>query len=123
MPEPTLADLTKLLALSVREDAGWLNAVTIREVWDQAPADDDVLSLLIGAALTQVKAYAPALPAGMPVPPAYLWAQLLQTKNLWNAGSASGEESGGGDFVLRPFPLDWQVKALLRPKRGVPVIG
>ena len=56
------------------------------------------------------------------IPTRYALAQLMQAKNMWNAGrvDASGGIGDGGDFVIRPVPLDWHVKQLLRPKRGAP---
>lgn len=103
----------------------WYTADEIAELWRDAPDDEfGELTTLVGAALAQVKAYAPALRADKPVPDNYREAQLMQTRNLWNAARVdAGGGAGEGEFILRPRPLDWQVTALLRPKRGVPVIG
>lgn len=103
--------------------AEWYDAESITDVWLDAP-DEPQLSLIVEAALIQVQEYAPALPDGGGIPANYRQAQVMQTRNLWNATRVdAGGGSGDGDFIIRPFPLDWQVKALLRPKRGVPVIG
>lgn len=59
-----------------------------------------------------------------PVPDGYPMAQLLQAKNIWNSGKASPSgDFDGGQYSLTTFPLDWQVRQLIRPKRGRPVIG
>lgn len=58
------------------------------------------------------------------VPERFREAQLLQAKAQW-----SFERTGGGDYIgpdgtqVRTYPMGWQVKALLRPDTGEPVIG
>lgn len=112
----------------------WYSVATIRakdpetgtSVWDEA-ADlpDSLLTDLLFLARSSVEAYAPVLPADTPAgrcPVAYRHAQLMQTRNLWNATEVdSGGGFGGDDFSIRPMPLDWIIKQILRPKTGVPV--
>lgn len=105
---------------------GWLTNDEVSTLWVDAPEDEFTLTLLVEAALAQVTDFAPAAPedSPTPVPPNFKLAQLMQTRNLWNASQVdTGGGMGEGDFVVRPFPLDWQVKALLRPKRGIPLVG
>ncbi|ONI63908.1 hypothetical protein ALI44B_04590 [Leifsonia sp. ALI-44-B] len=100
----------------------WYTFTTIRDVWDDAPQDDDILRLVMDSAKAQVLEFAPELEEDDPLPERYVLAHLMQTRNLWNASKIDPDGGmGEGEFVLRPFPLDWQVKALLRPKRAVPV--
>lgn len=66
----------------------------------------------------------PLVPFG-DVPAGYREAQLMQTRNIWNSqkASPSAGEFDNGSYGLSAFPLDWQVKQLIRPKVGLPVIG
>jgi hypothetical protein len=106
----------------VQTEDGWHTVDTARLEWSDATGIDDVrLYTLLELARAQCTEYAPALPANTRPPINYRQAQLMQARNLINAGRAEGE--GEGDFVLRPFPLDWMVKQTLRPKSGVPVVG
>ena len=58
------------------------------------------------------------------VPDSYRQAQLMQARNVWNASKASPSgDFDGASYGLTSFPLDWMVRQLLRPKRGVPVLG
>lgn len=104
----------------------WLTEVEVATLWVDAPDDAFTLGLLMNAALAQVLAFAPAAPGDSPtpVPPNFKLAQLMQTRNLWNASQVDpGGSMGESDFAVRPFPLDWQVKALLRPKSATPLVG
>ena len=48
----------------------------------------------------------------------------MQARNVWNSGKASPTgDFDGGQYSLTTFPLDWQVRQLIRPKVGKPVIG
>ena len=69
--------------------------------------------------------YAPALNDGQYPPLNYRRAQLMQARNLWNAGKVdpSTGDQGEGSFILSPVPLDWTVKQVLRPKQGRKPIG
>ncbi len=108
-------------------DASWHNLDSIREDW--ADADniaDGTLFDLLEVARKDVTAYGPSLgePEPAVIPTNYLVAQRMQTRNIWNANKVSPDGGiGEGDFIIRPFPLDWQIKQLLRPRRGTPVIG
>jgi hypothetical protein len=104
----------------------WHDVESARDQWIDADLDDDVLEELLEVAKQQVIAYAPALPEPaegeeLDVPVNYRYGQLEQAKNLWNAArvDASGGD-GDGTFVMRPHPLDWIIKQILRPRRAVP---
>lgn len=62
--------------------------------------------------------------AYLPLPARLPEAQLLQAKAQW-----SFERAGGGDYIgpdgtqVRTYPMGWQVKNLLRPDTGEPIIG
>lgn len=99
-----------------------------RVLWlDAESIHDETLAAILHVAMTQVNAYAPlAYPdASDDVPETFRYAQLQQAINLYNAGrvDANGGVGDGGDFVMRPHPLDWHIKAIIRPKVGRPRVG
>lgn len=114
-----------LVRLVADTDDGWHTLDTARDDWRDAPGFDAWLYELLWTARNDVLAFAPALTAGQRPPLNYRRAQLMQARNLWNAGKVDPASGGMGDdtFVLRPFPLDWTIKQVLRPKRAVPTIG
>jgi len=98
----------------------------VRDAWHEAPLENlEVLGFILGTAKKQVLAYAPAptdtddLEAEPP--DNYVYAQLEQAKNLWNAGRVDSNGNVGSDqFTFTPRPLDWVVKAIIRPIDGKP---
>lgn len=92
---------------------------------DSDDVPDALLNDLLEVARDAVLAFAPALPADYPAgrcPARYRLAHLMQTRNLWNAvGVDSSGDFGGDDYTIRPVPLDWIIKQILRPKTAVPV--
>lgn len=116
------------------ELVGWHTVETIRAndtetgspVWaEAADIPTDLLTDLLFIARDSVVAFAPALPEDTPsgkCPVAYRHAQFMQTRNLWNATEVdSGGGFGDGEYTIRPMPLDWIIKQILRPKTAVPV--
>lgn len=105
-------------------DDGWHTLDSAREIWPDAEHLSDVgLYQLLNIARHQCLEFAPALAEGELIPEHYRRAQLMQAANIMNASAvdpATGED-GGTSFSLKPFPLDWHVKQLLRPSRGIPV--
>lgn len=101
--------------------AAWVTPAEVRAEWADAPLDDERLQQLIDAAHAKVAAYAPALPDGAPVPANYKEAELLEVIERGRARDREGDVLGYGDgFAIRVKPLSAEVKALLRPRRGVP---
>lgn len=102
----------------------WATVTQVRERWDDAPLDDDLLAALLDAAHEQVAAYAPALPEGATVPARYREAEVLQLRALWQAQERDGDVLGFGEagYAVRVRPLGQDVRSLLRPRRGRPVI-
>lgn len=111
--------------------AEWHDLESARNQWVDAPFDDDQLQELLDVAQNAVLAYAPALPTGelviiddvvVPadpesIPVSYRVAQLMQARNVWNSSKASpAGDFDNGSYGLTSFPLDWQVKQLLRPR-------
>lgn len=104
---------------------GWHTLETAREDWRDAPVVDSWLYEVLWTAKHDVLAYAPELAEGQRPPLNYRRAQLMQARNLWNAGKVDPATGAAGEdtFILRPYPLDWTVKQVLRPKRAVKAIG
>jgi len=103
----------------------WYDEESALEDWPDAYSIDDsgTLTMYLEVAKSQVLAYAPALANDAPIPEAYAVAQLMQARNIWNASKVSPSgDINTGSYASTPFPLDWQVRQLLRPRRGVPVI-
>lgn len=104
----------------------WLS--TGQDLLDRWPgaadeADEFTLEALLAAARTQCEAFAPKLGWDEPVPAHYLMAQAMQARALWRAQKVgSGDQIGGDGMTVTVFPMDWTVKALLRPKKGVPTV-
>lgn len=109
--------------------ATWHTTTTARDRWVDAPLDDDDLEELLDVAKQAVLAYAPALDDAVSIedgyvvletadiPVNYRRAQLLHAKNIWNSEYATPSgDLDGGSFGLTTFPLDWQIKQLLRPR-------
>lgn len=106
------------------ESDGWHTHDSARAQWSDAPADDRTLYELLHVARHAVVEYAPALAEGEAIPLNYVNAQLMQARNVWNSSRVdSSGELGDDTFTSKPFPLDWEVKQILRPKRGIPWVA
>lgn len=104
----------------VLELDGWLTLEQARRRWPDAPVDDVVLYELLDVARTQCQAYAPALLLGAVVPATYREAQYLQARAIFMASISNQADSVGVDgYQVRSFPLDWNIRALLRPKKAI----
>jgi len=109
------------------EPVAWHTATTIAADWpDAEDVPAALLNDLLNVARAAVEEFAPVLPAEMVedglCPASYRLAHFMQTRNLWNAVEVTpGGDFGDDTYSMRPVPLDWIVKQLLRPKRAVPV--
>ena len=108
--------------------AHWHDIDSARDLWDDAPLDDDELTELLEVAADAVVSFAPALVVAVApgdhegvIPVAWRRAQLMQARNIHNADLVTpGGEVGADGFVRTIHPLDWQIKQILRPKKGAP---
>jgi hypothetical protein len=108
----------------VEERDGWLSIYDARALWPDAPTDDVYLFQLLESAKTQCATYAPTLGLEDVVPVNYRQAQLMQVRAVYMSFISNQNDSVGVDgYQVRTFPLDWNIKALLRPKAGKPVLG
>ena len=122
MTAPTFTEYVEPVQLVVQAMDGWLTLEQARVLWPQAPDEDAVLFMLLESAKAACIAFAPVLPVGTIVPVSYRQAQFQQARASWLAMSATMDSSvGDNEFAVTVFPLDWNVKQLLRPK-GLPVM-
>lgn len=104
----------------VQERDGWLSLEAARAKWPDAPIVDVILYQLLQTAREQCEAYAPPIGLLDQVPPRYREAQAMQSRALFMASISNQADAVGVDgFTVRTFPLDWNIKALLRPKRAI----
>ena len=103
--------------------------------WPDAPISNvEVCGMILDVAKEQVLDYAPAFedlddyedgdePPAEP-PTRYVYAQLQQAVNLWNAGRVSSDGDTGMDgYTFTPRPLDKTIRQIIRPTSGVPNAG
>lgn len=96
----------------------WSNLTEVREEWLDAPDDDDVLQRYLDAAHEACVAYAPALGEGDPVPEGYKMAEAQQARAIYRSLTAGrSDDYGNDDIAVTVFPLDWNIRQLLRPRR------
>lgn len=120
----TVTDVTP--SWEVQPYDGWASLEDARTAWIDAETMDDAELLgYLQAAYEQCVAFAPALADDVDeVPARYIRAQVQQARALWRSLSAGDDNGLGPDgLTVTVFPMDWTVKALLRPRRGRPVIG
>lgn len=109
----------------VQDDTtGWHTLDSARAEWADAEHLSDLrLWHVLEMARQQITEYAPALPDDATVPGNYRHGQLMQARNLWNAARVDPSGADGDDtFQLRPYPLDWMVKQVVRPQTAVPKV-
>lgn len=93
-------------------------------LWSGSEDYSEDLEFVLGVARKQCTDFAPALAEDAPVPDNYVAAQILQARALARAGvTDSGDQAGGYGETVVVYPLDWTVKALLRPRKGRPYLG
>ena len=104
----------------VQAEDGWLDLQTARAQWADAPYDDIFLHQILDTAKFQCIEYAPPLAAGKQPPINYVQAQLLQARAIYQSVLANQNDAVGLEgFAVRVFPLDFTIRAMLRPKRAI----
>lgn len=106
------------------DDSGWHTLDTVREDWpDAEDIPDPLLWAVLELAREAVLEYGPTLAEDDPIPGRFREGQRVQARNIVTAARVQPDGSEGiGDFVVRPFPLDWHVKQIIRPTTGKPVV-
>lgn len=90
----------------------------VEAIWPGAiGVADDTLAVLLATAAESCQAFAPTLPESAALPASWATAQVLQARAIARAGkAATGDTEGGFGETVAVFPMDWQVKQLLRPQ-------
>lgn len=97
----------------------------LQMLWFDAPVDqDELLGMVLDVAREQVIAFASEKEEDENFtwsnpPRRFVYAQLQQAKNLWNAGSASPAGTEGPEgYTYVPRPLDKTIRGIIRPTSG-----
>ncbi len=108
----------------VQERSGWHSMFSARQQWADATGLSDVeLYTALEAAKVACVEYAPTLEEGAPIPLAWKQAQLLQARAIWTITQQDNQNQVGMEgLVIRTYPLDWNIRQLLRPKTARPVV-
>ena len=98
---------------------GWLDIDDVRDRWpDAVQMDDDELGDYLAAAYAACVAYLPPSADVEADNASWRLAQLMQARATWRALRAgTGDNIGSDGLTVTVFPLDWQVRQLLRPRR------
>lgn len=108
------------LQIVIQAVDGWLTLEQARLEWADAPLDDVLLFKILETAKAQCVAYAPVLGLTDSVPITYVQAQLLQARAIFSSVIANQQDNVGVEgFQVRVFPLDFTIRAMLRPKRAI----
>jgi hypothetical protein len=109
------------IQMVVEAHTGWHTLATARSQWANA-LDDVQLYTLLEIAKEQCVTYAPSY-LGTP-PLRFKQAQLMQARNILNAAKTDPATGADGElYVIRPYPMDSFIRELLRPRKGVPLVG
>lgn len=102
------------------DDAAVIDRLVLE--WPDAPLDrPETCGMLLEVAREQIIAFAPVLDEDATIPARYVYAQLQQAINLWNAGRvSSGGDVGVDGFMFVPRPLDKTIRTAIRPVDGKP---
>lgn len=102
---------------------GWNTLAMARTVWRDLPTDPRVAYELLAVAKRDVLAFAPALPEGAPIPENYRTAQWMHARDIATSGIATPSgDIGAPGFATTPYPMDWMIRQVLRPKRAIPKV-
>lgn len=105
---------------------GWHSISTMKNEWSNRLNDVQAYSVL-SAARVAIEEYGwTGAGSGVNLPPLRArQAQLLQARNIYNAAIAdpANRDAEGNLFITTPFPLDHNIRQILRPRRAVPVVG
>lgn len=112
--------------------AQWYTLEEAQADWPGLGAPDaDQLQLLLDVSQAECLAFSPVtteyvvdddgylVPVSTEIPDGHRWAHLAHARNIWNAQKVNPSGGLGDDtqgFALTPFPMDWSVRARLRPR-------
>lgn len=109
---------------------GWVDtadathAALLDELWpDSASLPLESLDHYLQVAHEECVAYLAGRPEPTPTPARFVQAQIMQARARRASGLVDSSDQIGADgMTVRVYPMDRTVKALLRPRRGRPVI-
>lgn len=98
------------------------DAALLDVAWKDRPKDDGVLAVYLDGAHVQCVAYLGADPEAA-VTANYKLAEIYQARALQRAGwVGTGDQAGMDGFGVTVYPMDWNVKRLLRPEAARMVV-
>lgn len=103
----------------------WVDIATDVELldvqWADRPDVDAVVQDLLDAAHVQCLAFLGAEP--VVVTANLKLAEMMQARALHRSGYVGTGNAVGSEFPVTIFPMDWNVKRLIRPASAVPKVG
>lgn len=100
-----------------------------REQWaDASTLADETLQTLLDVAWERCEAFLPAAQVaayadGGDAPLRWAQAVVLDARDVWTAFRRDGDVIGFETYAVRVRPLSDTVAGMLRPRRGVPMVG
>lgn len=100
--------------------ATWYTVEEAQAAWPGLGAPDvEQLQQLLDVSKAECVAYSPVTDEN-DIPDGHRWAHLAHARNIWNAQKVNPAGGIGGldgsTFALQAFPMDWNVRARLRPR-------
>lgn len=96
------------------------DAALLNVAWADRPTDDEVLAAYLAGAHTQCVAYLGAEPETIAAN--HKLAEIYQARALHRAGWVGAGDRTGVDFPVTVYPMDWNIKRLLRPEAAKMVV-
>jgi len=107
----------------VQDVSEWQTLDSARAAWLDAPDDDFALFALLQNARTAILKYGTTLTDPAEVRAGRRQAQLMQARAVWNATKSNDQgEVGPEGYAIRVYPLDKNIRQLLRPNSALPVM-
>lgn len=106
----------------------WYTSATIRNVWRESKdmSDQEVVELLaVAREECEAYAYPEDIADADNIPARVALAHRLHAQAIWNSQKTQGrdDDSTLSGQTVTVYPMDWQVKQHLRPRRPVPGIA
>lgn len=99
--------------------AGWHTPTTVRQWWNSAPSNDELLAELLEVAKERVEVFTGVTPAADAVPANYRLGQVKITQALWESARANpagnGDALGSEQYPLARTDMSAEVRRILRP--------
>lgn len=106
-----LPDFTSFVTIPGGPTMQYTNDGFLTRAWGTWP-DSVEAAIWAGTAVDDI-------PPVQVIPDGHRWAHLAHARNIWNSQKVNPSGAFGDDtqgFALTPFPMDWSVRARLRPR-------